>query len=97
MLNTTSVGAARKAARIGDVTDLLEPSIAVETRLSFSERRRPGRLATVSPALIPLLRGGTVSSPVCEERRESDLAPAIGIAVSVLISGLIWALLLWII
>ena len=79
------------------MTDLLEPSIAVETTLSLSERRRPGRLATVSPALIQLLRGGTVSSPVCEERRESDLAPAIGIAVSVLISGLIWALLLWII
>jgi hypothetical protein len=79
------------------VVDLLEPSIAVETPLSLSERRRPDRITTVSPALIPLLRGGTVSSPACEERRESDLAPAIGIAVSVLISGLIWALLLWII
>jgi hypothetical protein len=79
------------------VADLLEPSIAVEIPLSLLERRRPGRIATVSPALIPLLRGGTVSSPVCEERRESDLAPAIGIAVSVVISGLIWALLLWII
>ena len=79
------------------MTDLLEPSIAVETPLSLSERRRPDRRATVSPALIPLLRGGTVSLPVYEERRESDLAPAIGIAVSVLISGLIWALLLWII
>ena len=79
------------------MADLLEPSIAVETPLSLSERRRPGRIATVSPALIPLLRGGAVSSPVCEERRESDLAPATGIAVSVVISGLIWALLFWII
>ena len=79
------------------MADLLEPSIAVETPLTLSERRRPGRIATVSPALIPLLRGGTVSSPVVEERRANDLAPAIGIAVSVVISGLIWALLLWII
>jgi hypothetical protein len=39
--------------------------------------------------------GSTEPSLDHEERRESDLVPAIGIAVSVLISGLMWAILLW--
>lgn len=58
------------------------------------ERRRPGRIENVSPHLIPLLRGGTEAWPEDEERRDTDLAPAIGIAVSVLISALMWAVLL---
>jgi hypothetical protein len=59
--------------------------------------RRPGRTADVSLSLIPLLRGSTEPSFDHEERRDSDLVPAIGIAVSVLISGLMWATLLWIV
>ena len=61
------------------------------------ERRRPGRIAVVSPHLIPLLRGTTEPLPDLKERGDSDLAPAIGIAVSVLISVLLWAMLLSII
>jgi hypothetical protein len=43
------------------------------------ERRRPGRISEVSPALIPLLRDE--GQPTCdhEELREHDLAPATGI------------------
>jgi hypothetical protein len=78
------------------VTELRDHSTAVETSLTLSERRRPGRMATVSPALTPILRGVAVPSPASEEGRESDLAPSIGIAVSVLISAPIWALVLWI-
>jgi hypothetical protein len=74
--------------------DKQEPSVAVEDAHPLqSERRRPGRIARVSSALIPLLRGTTVP----EEREQNDLAPATGIAVSALISGLIWAILVWIV
>jgi hypothetical protein len=81
------------------VTEFDDHSTAAETTsLTLSERRRPGRMATVSPALTPILRGTAVSapSPASDERREDDLAPGIGIAVSVLISAPMCALALWI-
>ena len=54
------------------------------------ERRRPGRIPSVNPALIPLLRGE--DRPPCDYEviQEHDLAPATGVAVSVVLSGLIW-------
>ncbi len=54
------------------------------------ERRRAGRMANVHPALIPLLRGKGHQPCDDEALREGDLAPATGIAVAVVISGLIW-------
>jgi hypothetical protein len=54
------------------------------------ERRRAGRMANVSRALIPLLRDE--GQPTCDDEvlRDHDLAPATGIAVGVVLSGLIW-------
>ena len=53
------------------------------------ERRRAGRTESLSPTLIPLLRGQV--RPPCDDEvlREPDLAAATGIAVSVVLSGLI--------
>jgi len=80
------------------VSDLLEHSIVAEAGYPLrSERRRPGRRTDVSPALIPVLRGDIMPSPGHEEGRDSDLAPAIGIAVAIPFCGLFWAILLWII
>jgi hypothetical protein len=79
------------------MTDQQEPSVSVAaSNSSQSDRRRPGRIETVAPPLIPLLRDGNAPATDYEERRQDDLAPATGIAVSVLISGLIWAILIWI-
>jgi hypothetical protein len=87
----------------GTVSNMPQPSNEAEaaSRLRV-ERRRPGRAAVVSPQLIPLLRGTTeplpdLPLPDLKERGDSDLAPAIGIAVSVLISVLLWAVVLSII
>ena len=70
--------------------DLAE-AIAVPPRV---DRRRPGRIANVSTELIPLLRGRVEPSPRPEGRLPSDLAAATGIAVGLLISGVLWALIL---
>jgi hypothetical protein len=59
------------------------------------ERRRPGRIA--SPPLIPLLRCSIAPAPDFEETREKEVAPARGIVFGVLISGLFWAVLIWIV
>jgi hypothetical protein len=49
-----------------------------------SDRRRPGRIGNVSPALIPLLRATTVPD-------DDGLAPARGIMVGLLLSMVLWA------
>ncbi len=59
------------------------------------ERRRLGRIATASRALIPLLRHRPAPATNLEECQQDDLVPATGIAVSALISGLIWTILIW--
>jgi hypothetical protein len=80
------------------VSDMREPPVLAESSTPVRlERRRPGRMANVSPALIPLLRGQVRVPTDHEERRADALRPATGIAVSLLISGLIWALLIWLI
>lgn len=58
-----------------------------------SERRRVGRIEKVSPALILLMRGE--AAPLFDDHlvSQDNLAPAIGIAVSVLLSGLVWLLI----
>ena len=85
---------ARRFRERCDVSGLLEHTIAIQaSHPLWLKRRRPSRKADVSLSLIPLLRGSTEPSFDHEERRDSDLVPAIGIAVSVLISGLMWATL----
>ena len=80
------------------MSDSHEPSTVVEASdQQVVERRRSGRIARVSPALIPLLRGSNGPSPVSEESQEKDMAPARGIVFGVLISGLFWAILIWMI
>ena len=54
------------------------------------EGRRAGRIANVSPTLIRLLRGECRPARDYENVREHDLVPATGIALSVVMSGLIW-------
>jgi hypothetical protein len=61
------------------------------------ERRRPGRVERVSPALLPLLRGEAVWSPDDRDHRQHDLMPATGIAVGVLLSAPMWALIFWVV
>jgi hypothetical protein len=58
---------------------------------TYQERRRPGRLNHANPSLLPLLRGE--ASPASELAKDVErcLDPATGIAVSAIISCLIWA------
>ncbi len=64
-----------------------------------AERRRAGRLAGANPNLIPLLRS---SATLIEGEHDPDLvrfgsdqsAPARGIMIGLLLSGVIWAALL---
>jgi hypothetical protein len=75
-----------------------KPSTAVDASdPQVVERRRPGRIANVSPALIPLLRGSNAPPPDTEESLENDMAPARGIVFGALISVLFWAVLVWIV
>ena len=76
------------------VSDMPQPSNEADAASPLRvERRRPGRMAVVSPHLIPLLRGTTEPLSDLKERGDNDLAPAIGIIVSVLISVVVWAIL----
>lgn len=59
------------------------------------ERRRPGRIEAVSPALIPLLRGEHIASLEEEQPAGNDLGPAIGIGVSVVLSMVVWVPIVW--
>lgn len=52
-----------------------------------SDRRRPGRVGTMSPELLPLLRATTVPD------HGDGLAPARGIMVGVLLSLVLWAMI----
>ena len=79
------------------MSDSHEPSTVVDaSNPQVVERRRTGRIANVSPALIPLLRGSDVL-PDSEEYPDNAMAPARGIVFGVLISVLFWAILIWIV
>jgi hypothetical protein len=58
-----------------------------------SDRRRPGRIDTVNPALLPLLRQDSLLAAALSQRDSDDLAPVRGIALSVLCGVLLWAAL----
>ena len=74
-----------------------EPIVAFDaSHPPQTARRRPGRVANVSPNLIPLLRDVAVPTTDHTERQQNDLAPAIGIAISTLTSAPIWALIFWV-
>jgi hypothetical protein len=80
------------------MSDLREPIAVVEaSNPAAAERRRPGVDASLSPALIPLFRGSNVLAPDSEEPQERGMPPARGIVFGVLISGMFWAVLIWII
>lgn len=60
------------------------------------DRRRPGRLESAHPALLPLLRGSQQCSPDRLELEFGDTDPlgaARGIGVGLLYSILLWGLL----
>lgn len=75
---------------MSDIRDDAQVSDAPPMRL---ERRRPGRIENLNPALIPLLRGEAKPPSDTEAVQEGDLAPATGIAVSVVLSGLAWVVI----
>jgi len=62
------------------------------------DRRRPERLDHVNPTLIPLLRGTLAPGLPLNDgadlaHNRGELAPAAGIAVSVVLSALLWAVI----
>jgi hypothetical protein len=75
--------------KFSSVVDAYDPQVV--------ERRRPGRIANVSPALIPLLRGDNVPSPDFEEPQEKLMTSARGMVFGTLSSGLLWAILIWVV
>ena len=79
------------------MSDLHDVPIAEVTVSTLRvERRRPGRIESVSPHLLPLLRDGAARSPDHGEHQQNDLTPVVGIAIGVLISIPIWALIVWV-
>lgn len=76
------------------------PSVSVVG--TATNRRRFGRSAGASPHLIPLLRGSATLiegqfDPDLERFGSDQTAPARGIMMSVMISGVIWAAILMVI
>jgi hypothetical protein len=80
------------------MSDSHNPSAVVEaSNQAVAERRTPGSIASVSPALTALLRRSNVLAPDSEESQEKGVLPTRGILFGVAISGLFWAVLIWII
>ena len=79
--------------RSADVRPVSTPSGSVKLDGSV-DRRRPGRPASVSPALLPLLRGESMSTQQSVQthrfRGPSDIDPALGVVVSVSIGLALW-------
>ena len=71
-----------------EVTEI-EAGSATVTAVEVTDRRRPGRVENVSPALIPILRSADPESAI--EFDEVDQAAAVrGLAFGVLLSAPIW-------
>lgn len=79
-----------------ETQDLHDSAAAPGLPDGLAERRRPGRLETVSPELVPLLRGTANPPPPIEfsDRSEDQLDPLRGLAVGLLISAGLWAVFL---
>lgn len=79
-----------------ETQDLHDSAVSPAVASGISERRRPGRPESVSPELVPLLRGTANPPPPMEfsERPEDQLDPLRGLAVGLVISAALWALLL---
>jgi len=78
-----------------DVTIAVQPFEAAKPALV--ERRRPGRLSRISPALLPLLR--TAHEPnldVLEAQFDNpdQLRPARGLGFALFVSALMWGSLI---
>lgn len=86
---------ARQYDQGGTMAQLTEPTKATEKVADSdqSDRRRPGRSGTVSPALIPLLRRDSLIEGALTQRDGDDSGPARGIALGVVIGALLWAAL----
>jgi hypothetical protein len=71
---------------------LIETEITLPLEVSpTSDRRRHDRIEALAPALLPLLRG-PLPDPEAYDRA-NDMRPMEGIAVSVLLSALPWAII----
>jgi hypothetical protein len=66
-------------------------SPAVPYGITTSERRRPGRIEEVSPALVPLLRGGGLENARPAEGR-NDLDGARGLITGIATGSAVWIL-----
>jgi hypothetical protein len=67
-----------------------------EGRNGMSDKRDVANSDDASPPTVAERRRLAPATDL-EERDRDDLAPAAGIVISVLISGLIWAILIWIV
>ncbi len=75
-----------------DVNEV-EPAPAPLATVDATDRRRPGRLESVSPALIPILRSAEPEI----EFDEVDQASAVrGLAFGLLLSAPIWAVIAYV-
>lgn len=79
-----------------ETQDLHQSAVAPASESRTFERRRPGRPENVSPELVSLLRGTANPPPPLEfsDRSEDQLDPLRGLAVGLVISAVLWALLL---
>lgn len=75
------------------IIDEADQTISLISPSTVSGRRRPGRLETVNPALIPLLHGETIAEISSDFSVQHDLAPAKGIAMGLLLSIPPWGML----
>jgi hypothetical protein len=71
-----------------------------EHSVSFpGDRRRPGRVQNVNPALIPLLRSGEITKIQMDEDDQEPMRASRGIAIGLLLVAPFWigigALLMW--
>lgn len=80
------------------LADLNRPSTKGDIERLAGDRRRQGRRDSVSPALISLLRGPLAPNPSPGDKKEftddrGDLASVVGIAVAVVLTVPLWAMI----
>lgn len=77
----------RKPADSQAPAEVLSP---INGDAAHGDRRRPGRIETVSPALLPLLRQDRLLEDTADQKDDDDLTAARGIGISVVIGVLLW-------